>query len=72
MGAGIAQVTKYYAPHRGGMESHIQGISEELVKQGLRVRVYTSNVPPGREFMVHVKQRPLHARDTVQVAQRRL
>jgi len=49
MGAGIAQVTKYYAPHRGGMESHIQGISEELVKQGLRVRVYTSNVPPGRE-----------------------
>ncbi len=49
MGAGIAQVTKYYAPHRGGMESHIQGISEELVKQGLRVRVYTSNLPPGRE-----------------------
>ncbi|MEA1924437.1 MAG: glycosyltransferase [Candidatus Altiarchaeota archaeon] len=47
MNAGIAQVTKYYTPHRGGMESHIQGISEELAKKGLRVEIYTSNIPPG-------------------------
>jgi len=45
----IAQLTKYYPPHLGGMESHIQGISEELAKEGLQVKVYTSNIPLGEK-----------------------
>ncbi len=45
----IAYVTKYYQPHSGGIESHVQGIAEELVKKGLEVKVYTSNIPEGRK-----------------------
>lgn len=38
----IAQVTKYFYPRRGGIESHVEGISEEFIKKGHSVTVYTS------------------------------
>ncbi|MCK4491586.1 MAG: glycosyltransferase, partial [Candidatus Altiarchaeales archaeon] len=41
----IAQFTKYFHPHRGGIESNVLGISEGLVKRGHKVLVFTSNTP---------------------------
>ena len=41
----IAHVTKYFHPHRGGIESHVLGISEEFVARGNDVLVFTSNKP---------------------------
>jgi len=41
----IAQVTKYFHPHRGGIESHVLGISEGFARKGNEVLVYTSKTP---------------------------
>ena len=45
----IAQVTKYFHPHRGGIESHVLGISEGFARRGHEVLVYTSSVPGAGE-----------------------
>lgn len=41
----IAQITKYFHPHTGGIESHVLGISKGLVERGHEVIIYTSNDP---------------------------
>jgi glycosyltransferase involved in cell wall biosynthesis len=46
----IAQVTKYFHPHIGGIESNVLGVSEELIKRGNDVTIFTSNVPRTRSF----------------------
>ncbi|MBN2251490.1 MAG: glycosyltransferase [Candidatus Altiarchaeota archaeon] len=45
----IAQVTKYFFPHRGGIETHVLGICKEFLEKGHEVDVYTSNKPKSRE-----------------------
>jgi glycosyltransferase involved in cell wall biosynthesis len=39
----IAQVSPFFYPHIGGVESHVQTLSEKLVGNGHDVTVYTSN-----------------------------
>lgn len=46
----VAQVTKYFYPHTGGIESNVLGISEGLVDLGSEVLVLTSNIPRGEEL----------------------
>jgi len=41
----IAQVTKYFHPHRGGIESNVLGISEGLADLGAEVLILTSDTP---------------------------
>ncbi len=41
----IAQVTKYFHPHRGGIESNVLGISEGLADREQDILVLTSNIP---------------------------
>lgn len=41
----IAQVTKYFHPHHGGIESNVLGISRGMVEKGNEVLVFTSNIP---------------------------
>jgi glycosyltransferase involved in cell wall biosynthesis len=41
----IIQVTPYFYPHLGGVESHVYTISKELVDRGHNVSVFTSKVP---------------------------
>ncbi|HTT25694.1 MAG TPA: glycosyltransferase family 4 protein [Thermoplasmata archaeon] len=38
----ILQVAPFYAPHRGGVESHVRALTGELVRQGHAVEVLTS------------------------------
>ena len=38
----ILQVTPYFFPHFGGVESHVLGLSENLIKLGHDVEVVTS------------------------------
>jgi len=38
----ILQVTPYFYPHFGGVESHVMGLSETLIKLGHEVEVVTS------------------------------
>ena len=38
----ILQVTPYFYPHFGGVESHVLGLSENLIKLGHEVEVVTS------------------------------
>src|SRR4029077_18302076 len=38
----ILQVSPFYAPHRGGVESHVRGLASELHREGHDVRVLTS------------------------------
>jgi glycosyltransferase involved in cell wall biosynthesis len=42
----IVQVSPYYAPHSGGVESHVRAISGELVRRGHDVTVVTSRYDP--------------------------
>jgi 1,2-diacylglycerol 3-alpha-glucosyltransferase len=42
----IVQVTPYFAPHAGGVESHVRLISRELVRRGHDVTVLTSRFDP--------------------------
>jgi glycosyltransferase involved in cell wall biosynthesis len=48
----ILQVSAYYPPHVGGLESHVEALSRKLVEAGHEVVVYTSNVPKGRRYEV--------------------
>jgi glycosyltransferase involved in cell wall biosynthesis len=41
----VAQVTKYFHPHKGGIESNVLGISEGLADRGHDVLVLTSKLP---------------------------
>jgi len=45
----IAQVTKYFYPHHGGIESHVLGVAEGLVDKDFEVKVFTSNIPECRK-----------------------
>ncbi|MBU4266634.1 MAG: glycosyltransferase [Candidatus Altiarchaeales archaeon] len=49
----IAQVTKYFHPHHGGIESNVLGISRGIVEKGNEVLVFTSNIPRGRRHEIH-------------------
>jgi len=49
----IAQVTKYFHPHHGGIESNVLGISRGIVDKGNNVLVFTSNIPRSRRHEVH-------------------
>jgi 1,2-diacylglycerol 3-alpha-glucosyltransferase len=42
----IVQVSPYFAPHAGGVESHVRLISRELVRRGHDVTVLTSRYDP--------------------------
>jgi glycosyltransferase involved in cell wall biosynthesis len=48
----ILQVSPYYPPHVGGIEYHVEALSQELVKAGHEVVVYTSNVPKSSKYEV--------------------
>ncbi|MCI4327064.1 MAG: glycosyltransferase family 4 protein [Thermoplasmata archaeon] len=54
----IVQVTPYYAPHAGGVESHVRVISGELARRGHDVTVVTSRYDrtlPERETLDGVR-----------------
>jgi glycosyltransferase involved in cell wall biosynthesis len=42
----IVQVSPFFAPHPGGVESHVRAISSELVRRGHDVTVVTSRYDP--------------------------
>jgi Glycosyltransferase len=49
----ILQITPRYPPHTGGVETHVQEISERLVDRGHEVVVHSADLGPdvkGREF----------------------
>ena len=46
----VAQVTKYFHPHKGGIESNVLGISEGLAERGHDVLVLTTNTPSSGEI----------------------
>jgi len=48
----ILQVSPYYPPHIGGIEFHVESLSQRLVEAGHDVVVYTSNVPNSRKYEV--------------------
>ncbi len=41
----IIQVSPYFYPHLGGVESHVHSISKELVDRGHEVALFTSKIP---------------------------
>jgi len=43
----IVQVTPFFYPHAGGVESHVRGIARELAREGHDVTVVTSRFTPG-------------------------
>lgn len=45
----IAQVTPYFHPHVGGVESYVLALSKALVKKGHDVTVYTTLLPKTKE-----------------------
>jgi glycosyltransferase involved in cell wall biosynthesis len=45
----IIQVSPYFYPHLGGVESHVYSISKELVNRGHMVSVFTSKIPVNTE-----------------------
>ena len=42
MGVRIAQVSPWFSPHFGGVESHVRSLSRELAHRGHEVTVVTS------------------------------
>ncbi|HEU5088082.1 MAG TPA: glycosyltransferase family 4 protein [Roseiflexaceae bacterium] len=46
----ILQVTPHYYPHRGGVERHVQAISEQLARRGHDVTVVTMATPDVQAF----------------------
>jgi len=48
----IAQVTKYFYPHHGGIETHVLGISKGLIDRDIEVLVFTSNLPRSKKFEI--------------------
>ena len=48
----IAQITPYFLPHTGGVERYVYNLSKNLIQEGHRVEVITSNVPEGKTLDV--------------------
>lgn len=48
----VAQVTPYYHPHVGGVESHVESVVRELVDRGHRVSVLTAQLPDAPAYEV--------------------
>ena len=48
----ILQVSSLFPPHVGGIEHHVEALSNKLVKNGHEVTVYTSNVPKSKKHEV--------------------
>src|SRR5437879_10722532 len=46
MGVRIAQVSPWFSPHFGGVESHVRTLSRELARRGHEVTVVTSRHDP--------------------------
>jgi glycosyltransferase involved in cell wall biosynthesis len=46
MGVRIAQVSPWFSPHFGGVESHVRALSRELARRGHQVTVVTSQHDP--------------------------
>ena len=42
----IAQVSPWFSPHFGGVESHVRSLSQELARRGHEVTVVTSRHDP--------------------------
>ena len=49
----IAQVTPYFYPHIGGVETHVYNLSKGFVKRGHEVTVYTSQVEGSKENEIY-------------------
>ncbi len=64
----ILQVSPFYAPHRGGVESHVRALVGELARQGHEVEVLTSrsdrHLPPEER----IDGVPVHRTRTLAVA----
>ncbi|MCI4337320.1 MAG: glycosyltransferase family 4 protein [Thermoplasmata archaeon] len=43
----VLQVSPFYTPHAGGVESHVRAVSNELARRGHEVTVLTSLLTPG-------------------------
>ena len=41
----ILQIAPFYPPHVGGIEYHVEALSQKLIETGHQVTVYTSNIP---------------------------
>lgn len=48
----ILQVSSLFPPHIGGIEHHVEVLSNKLVENGHEVTVYTSNVPKSKRYEV--------------------
>lgn len=48
----ILQVSSLFPPHVGGIEHHVETLSNKLVENGHEVTVYTSNVPKSKRYEV--------------------
>ena len=48
----ILQVSSLFPPHVGGIEHHVEALSNKLVENGHEVAVYTSNVPKSKRHEV--------------------
>lgn len=48
----ILQVSSLFPPHVGGIEHHVETLSNKLVEKGHEVTVYTSNVPKSKRHEV--------------------
>jgi glycosyltransferase involved in cell wall biosynthesis len=48
----ILQVTPYFPPHVGGLEKCVYKISEQLVRKGHKVVVYTANFPKSKPLEI--------------------
>ena len=48
----ILQVSSLFPPHVGGIEHHVEALSNKLVENGHEVTVYTSNVPKSKKHEV--------------------
>jgi len=56
----IVQVTPYFHPHLGGVESHVRDLSRKLVELGHRVEVVTAMYEPGQSRMEEVDNFKVH------------
>ncbi len=63
----ILQVSPFYAPHRGGVESHVRALSAELVRQGHSVEVLTSRHARGLPLEESIEGIPVHRSRTLGV-----
>lgn len=61
----IVQVSPFFSPHPGGVESHVRRLATQLVREGHEVTVVTSrydaSLPPEETIDgIHVKRGPVH------------